>query len=90
MGSLKVIFLAGLLAGIAALSLIVWLGIERYPPMTTLADGRQAYVAPSDVRLCAAALSALADRQSQQQWHACAKPKFAWPERRASHNFLSP
>jgi hypothetical protein len=55
-------------------ALISEAGITWFPPVATLADGRQAAVHSADVRACIGArlLAALGDRQSSAQWSACA------------------
>jgi hypothetical protein len=73
MRQLKITMLGLILGGIAILALIDQFGTRWYPPVATLADGREATVNSSDIRLCigARALASLGDRHSSDQWRAC-------------------
>jgi hypothetical protein len=73
MRRLKITLLGLVLGGTAVLAVVGEIGVAWYPPVATLADGRQASLDPGDVRLCmgARALSSLGDRWSQDQWFAC-------------------
>ncbi len=75
MRTVKVGLFASLLVGIGAVTLVNEMGIGRYPPVATLADGRLLRFDPTDVRFCmgARALAAIGDRTSQLRWHHCAE-----------------
>jgi hypothetical protein len=69
----KLVLFASLLAGLGTVALINEVGISRYPPLATLADGRQAAFNPEDIRSCVGArmLAAIGDQSSQWQWQHC-------------------
>src|SRR5215471_19088660 len=69
----KISLFALLLAGLGAVALINQVGISRYPPLATLADGRQAAFNPEDIRSCMGVrmLAAIGDQSSKWQWQQC-------------------
>jgi hypothetical protein len=75
MRQVKITLLGLVIGGIAVLALVNEIGIAWHPPVATLADGRQAFVNSADVRLCIGArvLASLGDRQSNDEWLACAQ-----------------
>ena len=74
MRRLKLIMLALLTAGMAAVALVDEVAIGRYPPVGYAPDGRVLSYAPEDVRGCmtARAFSILGDTASARHWNACA------------------
>ena len=75
MRTVKLGLFATLLVGIGTVVLVDEIGIGRYPPAATLADGRSLRFHATDVRSCmgARALAAIGDRTSQRRWHHCAE-----------------
>ena len=52
MRRLKITLLGLVMGGISVLVVVGEIGIVWYPPIATLADGRQALLNPGDVPLC--------------------------------------
>jgi hypothetical protein len=70
---LKIIVFATALSGFAVMAAAYDLGFERWPPRTTLADGRSVPLNATDIQACfkARVLALLGDAASNNTWQAC-------------------
>ena len=70
---LKIIAFAATLAGFAVMAGAYDLGFDRWPPRTTLADGRSVPLCAAGVQACfkARALALLGDATADDNWQAC-------------------
>lgn len=77
---LKIIAFAATLAGFAAMVGAYDLGFERWPPRTTLADGRSVPLYAAGVQACfkARALALLDDATADDNWQACRQRLMAY------------